>query len=62
MLFLGESAHRRFPLVSYGLRLTVRRSELSAAALISPIGRISPVADGLGRVEPADNVIRSRNR
>jgi hypothetical protein len=52
MLFLGESDHRRFPLL--GSRFTVRRSQLPAANPISLIARIGPISELVTRIEPAD--------
>jgi hypothetical protein len=53
MLFLGESDHRRFPLL--GSRFTVRRSQLPAANPISLIARIGPISELVTRIEPADS-------
>jgi len=54
MLFLGESAHRRFPQMS--LQFAVHRSPFTVAgcSLISPIGRIGPSFELLTRIEPVD--------
>jgi hypothetical protein len=62
MLFLGESDHRRFPLLSS--RFTVRRSQFAvrsspfAVASCHPIGhigRISPIGELLTCIESAEN-------
>jgi hypothetical protein len=55
MLFLGESDHRRFPLMS--LQFAVHCSPFAVAGchLIGPIGRISPIGELLACIESADN-------
>ena len=50
MLFLGESDHRRFPLL--GSPFAVAGCHL--------IGRISPISELLERIKPADNATPNR--
>jgi len=63
MLFLGESAHRRFPLMS--LQFAVHRSPFTVAGcrLISPIGRIGPICELLKDIElPKASPLLTDNR
>jgi hypothetical protein len=58
MLFLGESDHRRFPLMS--LQFAVHCSPFAVAGC-HLIGRISPIPGLLERFKPADNATPTPN-